>query len=133
MSELNIALLKIAALFSYCGGPLLVSGLLKPRLGTQGAFLVTIAPVLVMFFGAFFLEDDVDDRIARAAVWSGRQGLYLLLAMDAYAVWSFAHGLRLSEPWLYYTGIVVGLIGSVLYLRAGRRWVEARNARVSRA
>jgi hypothetical protein len=127
VNELSIAFLKIAALFSFCGGPLLVSHQLKPRFGTHVAYLVTIAPVVVMLFGAFFLEDDVEDRIARAAVWWGRQGLYVVLAMDAYAMWWFAHGLHVSEQWLYYTGIVVGLIWSAVYLRAGRRWVVARN------
>jgi hypothetical protein len=127
VKELSTTFVKIAALFSFCGGPLLVSDLLKPRFGTHVAFFVTIAPVLVMLFGALFLEDDVEDRIARAAVWWGRQGLYVVLAMHAYAVWRFARGLHVSEQWLYYAGIVVGLIWSTAYLRAGRRWVVARN------
>jgi hypothetical protein len=127
VNELSIAFLKIAALFAFCGGPLLVSDQLKPRFGTPAAFLVTIAPVIVMLFGAFFLEDDPEDRIARAAVWWGRQGLHVVLAMDAYAIWRFAHGLHVSEQWLYDAGIVVGLIWSAVYLRAGRRWVLARD------
>jgi drug/metabolite transporter (DMT)-like permease len=127
VKELSTAFVKIAALFSFCGGPLLVSAQLKPRFGAHVAFLVTIAPVLVMAIGTLFLEDDVEDRIARAAVWCGRQGLYVVLAMHAYAIWWFAHGFHVSEQWLYYTGIVVGLIWSTVYLRAGRRWVVARN------
>jgi hypothetical protein len=124
VNELIVALVKIAALFSFCGGPLLVSAQLKPRFGTRGAFLVTIAPVLVMFIGTMFLEDGVEDRLARAAVWWGRVGLYVVLAMHAYAIWWFARGFHISEPWLYYTGIVVGLIWSTVYIRAGRRWVK---------
>jgi len=127
VKDLSIAFLKIAALFSFCGGPLLVSDQLKPRFGTQGAFLMTVTPVLLMLFGAFFLEDDVEDRIARAAVWWGRQGLYVALAMHAYAIWWFALGHHVSEQWLYHLGIVVGLIWSTVYLREGRRWVVARN------
>ena len=127
MKELSIAFIKIAALFSFCGGPLLVSGQLKPSFGTVVAYLVTITPVIVMLIGALFLEDDVEDRIARAAVWWGRQGLYVALAMHAYAIWWFARGHQVSELWLYYAGIVVGLIWSIVYLRAGRRWVAARN------
>jgi hypothetical protein len=133
VKDLSTAFLKIAALFSFCGGPLLVSDQIKPRFGTHVAFLVTIAPVLVMLFGALFLEDDVEDRIARAAVWLGRQGLYVVLAMHAYAIWWFVHGLHVSEKWLYYAGIVVGLIWSTVYLRAGRRWVVARNRSAGRA
>jgi hypothetical protein len=129
VNELKTGLFKVAALFSFCGGPLLISNLLKPRYGTQVAFLVTMIPVVVMLFGALFLEDDVEDRTARAAVWWGRQGLYVALAMHAYAIWRFAGGLHVSEPWIYYAGIVVGLIWSGVYLRAGRRWVSRnRNA-----
>ena len=127
MKELSTAFVKIAAVFSFCGGPLLVCAQLKPRFGTHVAFLVTITPVLAMVIGSLFLEDDVEDRIARAAVWWGRQGLYVVLAMHGYAIWEFLHGLDVAEPWLYYAGIVVGLIWSAVYLRAGRRWVAARN------
>jgi hypothetical protein len=132
VKELSLALVKIAALFSYCGGPLLVSDLLKPRFGTQVAFPVTIAPVLLMVLGALFLDDDVEDRLARAAVWWGRQGLYVALAMHVYAIWRFALGLHVSEQWLYYAGIIVGLIWSTVYLRAGRRWVVARHRSTGR-
>lgn len=127
MSGLSAALFKMAALFSFCGGPLLVSDQLKPRFGTPVALLVTLTPVLVMLIGTLFLEDDVEDRIARTAVWWGRQGLYAALAMHAYATWRFAHGLRVSEQSLRYAGIVVGLVWCVVYLRAGRRWVVARH------
>lgn len=127
MKELSTAFLKIAALFSFCGGPLLVSDQLKPHFGTHVAFLVTVTPVLAMLLGALFLEDLVEDRIARAAVWWGRQGLYVVLTMHAYAIWRFAHGLHVSEQWLYYAGIGVGLIWSIVYLRASRRWVRAQN------
>lgn len=81
-----------------------------------------------MVIGTLFLENDVEDRLARAAVWWGRQGLYVALAMHAYAIWRFAHDLRVPEQWLYYAGIVVGLIWSTVYLRAGRRWVAARRS-----
>lgn len=132
MNGLRTTLFKIAALFSFCGGPLLVSDQLKPHFGTPVAFLVTMTPVVVMLIGALFLEDDVEDRIARAAVWWGRQGLYVALAMHAYAIWRFAHGLRVSEQYLYYGGIVVGLIWSTVYLRTGRRWVVARSKPLDR-
>ena len=127
MKDFSTAFLKIAALFSFCGGPLLVSDQLKPRVGTDAAFLLTVAPVLVMLIGALFLEDGVEDRLARAAVWCGRQGLYVVFAMHAYAIWWFARGHYVSEQWLYYTGIVVGLIWSAVYLRAGRRWFVPRD------
>jgi hypothetical protein len=122
MNDLKIGILKIAAIFSSCGGPLFVFERLKPRLGTQGAFLLAEGPAIIMFFGAFWLDDDLGDRFARFVVKCGRRALYLAALMHAYAVWCFASGLRVSEQYLYYTGIVAGLIWSAFYLRASQRW-----------
>jgi hypothetical protein len=127
MGEFRIAFLKIAALFSFCGGPLLVSDRLKPHFGPQVAFLVTFVPVGLMFFGALFLEEDIGDRLARVAVWLGRQALYVVVAMHVYAVWRFANGLRVSEQYLYYIGIGVGFVWAMLYLYTARRWATPPN------
>jgi hypothetical protein len=114
------AVLKIAALFSYCGGPLFISELLKPRVGVMPAFLLTFLPVGFMLIGALCLGE-TGDRWSTAAVWAGRQGVYLVLAMHLYALWCFANGAHVSEQYLYYFGIGVGVVWSVGYLRAARR------------
>jgi hypothetical protein len=116
------AMLKIAALFTYCGGPLLVAGVLKPRLNGTPAFLITFLPVGLMVVGALCLYDDTRSRWSSAAVRAGRLGLYVALGMHAYAVWRFAHGHHVPDQSLHYLGIAVGVAWSVAYLRAARRW-----------
>jgi hypothetical protein len=118
---MKVALLKIAALFSSCGGPLFVFGLLKPRLGVGPAFFIIYLPVALMLIGALCLED-APSRWPLAAVRAGRQALYVVLGMHLYALWCFANGVRVSEQYLYYFGIAVGAVWSIAYLREARRW-----------
>src|SRR5262245_57009707 len=116
--------LKVAALFSYCGGPLFIIDLLKPR-PDVGTFVISFLPVGLMVVGALCLHDDTHSRWSHAAVWVGRQSLYVVLGMHAYAVWRFAHGVRVPDQSLHYLGIAVGVAWSVAYLRASRRWVSS--------
>ena len=118
------AVLKITALFSYCGGPLFIGELLKPRLGVGPAFLITFLPVGLMVLGALCL-DDTRNRWSIAAVWAGRQGLYVVAAMHLYALWRFVDGVRMPDQSLYYLGIIVGAVWSIAYLRAARRWTSS--------
>lgn len=117
--------IKISALFSSCGGPLFVFELLKPRLGVKPAFFVTYLPVGLMVIGALCLDDPLRDRWSLTAVQAGRLGLIIALLMHAYALWCFVSGARVSEQWLYYFGIAVGVAWSVAYLRAARRWMPS--------
>jgi len=50
-------LIKIGALISYCGGPLILSDSLKPRIGTPLAFGATFAPIALLLFGIMALAD----------------------------------------------------------------------------
>jgi len=121
---MKVALLKITALFSYCGGPLFISDLLKPRYPSGLVFSLTFLPVGLMVLGALSL-DGTRDRWSTAAVWAGRQGLYVVLAMHVYAIWCFLDGVRVREQSLHYFGIAVGIVWSVAYLRAARRRAPA--------
>jgi hypothetical protein len=121
---MRVAVLKITALFSYCGGPLFIAELLKPRLGVWPAFLITFLPVGLMVIGALGL-DEPRDRWSIAAVRAGRKGLYIVLGMHFYALWCFLEGTRVSEQSLYYLGITVGTAWSIAYLRAARRWASS--------
>jgi hypothetical protein len=120
---MRMAVLKIAALFSYCGGPLFINELLKPHLGVNPTFLVTFLPVGLMVLGALCL-DETRNRWSNAAVWAGRQGLYIVLGMHLYALWCFVNGTRVPEQSLYYLGIIVGVVWSIAYLRAARHWTS---------
>jgi hypothetical protein len=117
-------LLRIAALFSYCGGPLFIADLLKPRMSAGMAFLITFPPVLLMVLGALLMDDDLRSRWASTAVRAGRLGLYIVLGTHAYALWCFVRGVRMPDQVLHYLGIGIGVVWSIYYLRAARRWVR---------
>lgn len=117
--------LKITALFSYCGGPLFIAELLKPRFDKVVVFLITFFPVGLMVLGALLMEDDTASRWSAAFVRAGRWGLYVVLGMHAYALACFINGTRISEQGLYYFGIAAGVGWSIAYLRAARRWVSS--------
>lgn len=119
-------LLRLAALFSYCGGPLFIADILKRRLGPgPAAFLITFLPVGLMVLGGFSLDDRTRSRWSRTMVWAGRQALFVVLGMHAYAAWFFAHGVRKPDQGLHYIGILVGVVWSVAYLRESHRWAAA--------
>ena len=118
-------LLKLAALFSYCGGPLFVGGLLRRHIDPMAGFLITFLPVALMIVGAFFLDGDTEDRLASSFVRAGRLGCYVTLAMHVYGLGCFANGTRVPDQSLNYFGIAVGLAWTVFYLRAARRWAMA--------
>jgi len=95
------AVLRIAALFSYRGGPLFIADVWKPRLNGVPAFLKTFLPVGFMVIGALFLNDATHDRTSFAAVWAGRQGLYIVLGMHVYALWCFVDGVHVPDQSLH--------------------------------
>src|SRR5262249_53539490 len=115
------AVLKLTALFSFCGGPLFVAELLKPRIGTGQGFVITFLPVGMMVIGTLCLEDN-RSRWTIAVVRTGLLGLVIVMGMHLYALWCFANGVRIAEQYLYYFGITVGMGWSIFYLRAARRW-----------
>jgi hypothetical protein len=117
--------LKIAALFSYCGGPLFIADLLKPRHSTVAAFWITFLPVGFMAIGALCLDDDTRSRWSRVVVRAGRTGLFLVLGMHLYAIWCFVNGVHVPDQALHYMGIAIGLAWSFAYLRASRRWISS--------
>ena len=118
------AVLKIAALFSYCGGPLFIADLLKPGLGTGLPFFITFLPVGLMVLGALCL-DETQNRWSFMAVTAGRQSVYIVFGMHLYALWCFVDGVRVPDQRLHYIGIAVGMVWSVAYLRAARRWMSS--------
>lgn len=121
---MRVAALKLAAIFSYCGGPLFLCDLLKPSLTVALAFSITFLPVLLMVLGAFCLED-ARSRWTRAGLRAGRLGVYAVLTMNVYAVWCFAHGVRVPDQTLHYIGIAVGLVWTAVYLWEAHRWESA--------
>lgn len=119
---MKVSLLKIAALFSYCGGPLFIADMLKRRHDSGWNFVITFAPVLLMVFGAFCVDDTLRSRGSAWCVWAGLQGLYVVAAMNVYMLWRFSDGVRVPDQSLHYIGVTVGVVWGVVYWRAARRW-----------
>lgn len=129
MTRFGAFVLKTAALLSFCGGPLLVTDELKPRLGTGWAMALTFAPIAAMIFGAFPLgvdAEDEPDRLDRACVWAGLGGVVVLLGMDAYAVWKLSVSPARADLGLMTVGLCVGLLSSVWYVVLARRFLRRK-------
>jgi hypothetical protein len=124
-AELGLGVLKIAALLSYCGGPLFIADILKPRLNMGLAFSMTFLPILLMLLGAFCLGDPTHGPWSSRLVRGGRLGLFIVLGMNLYAIGRFVDGVRVPDQSLHYIGIAVGVAWSVAYLRAARRWTSS--------
>jgi cell division protein FtsW (lipid II flippase) len=143
MNLFQQVLIKLGALFSYCGGPLIVCEMLKPRLGMFLAFAVPFVPILLMIFGAESLfdpspqrqgvapgrlryESDSDDwlRWEILSVRLGLIGALLTLMMHAYGAWSLATTPPRPDHGLYVFGIVVGIPLAGVYAHAARRWLN---------
>jgi hypothetical protein len=108
-------LIKLAALLSFCGGPLLVAELLEPALGGPGSFAVAFAPLAVVLYGALFLEDPSPARLDLAIVRVGLCGVPPVMGMNVYAVWHLATHPARPDRGLIVLGVVVGTLAAVFY------------------
>ena len=142
MSELWYGVIKIGALACYCGGPLLLSDVLKVRYGTPIAFGVTFLPILLMFFGTDPLMDRTSRRGARDSLTQGEPvshegvdwgvlvmrlglaGALVVLGMNAYGAWLLTTMPRRPDHYLYVVGVVVGTPLAGLYAFAAVRWLR---------
>lgn len=142
MSELWYGFIKIGALACYCGGPLLLSDVLKVRYGTPFSFGVTFLPILLMFFGTDPLMDRSSRRHARDFLnqgepvshegvdWGvlvmrlGLAGALVVLGMNAYGAWLLTTMPRRPDHYLYVVGMVVGTPLAGLYAYVAMRWLR---------
>lgn len=127
-------IVKIGALISYCGGPLILSDSLKPRIGVPLAFGVTFAPIALLLFGIMALADSpwTGPRAERAdpeapshgilMVRLGVVGAVLTLLMHGYGAWTLATTTARADSGLNLVGLVVGvpMAGGFLYLARKR-------------
>lgn len=108
-------LVKLTALLSFCGGPLLVAELLEPALGGPGSFVAAFAPLAVVLYGALFLEDPSPARLDLAIVRAGLCGVPPVMGMNVYAVWHLAAHPARPDQALIALGVVVGTLAAALY------------------
>jgi len=112
----------LAFLFSFCGGPLFVADLLKPRFGEAG-FWVATAPLMMALLGAFsFMElprigpgPELRSRLGSHAVVAGLAGVMIIGLMNAFTVWQLTLDQDRADRSLIITGIIVGTVSSVGY------------------
>lgn len=118
LSIWHILLLKIAALLSFCGGPLYVTDLLEPTLGNPQAFAVGFVPVALMLFGTFSLAEDVLSGFPKLLVRLGAASALVLVAESVFASWRILAGETRADAVLILLGCIVSFITASFYLRA---------------
>lgn len=124
-SPLGLLLLKIAALFSYCGGPLLFSSHLKPWLGDMGAFIATFSPIVLVLLGALALRDRDNDRWGVLSIRAGQIGAAALAVINIVALFVLWRGPASADAGLILVGIVVGWLTAVGYGWAAHHHLRA--------
>ena len=82
----QLLLLKLAALFSFCGGPLVVADSLKTQMDKDAAFAIAFVPIVGLIFGAYSLWESLPDRLDNAMVILGALSALALLGMNMFAV-----------------------------------------------
>lgn len=124
-SPSGLLLLKVAALFSYCGGPLLFSSHLKPWLGDMGAFIATFAPIVLVLLGALALRDRDNDRWGVFSIRAGQIGVATLALVNLAAVFVLWSGPPSADAGLNIVGIVVGWLTAAVYGWAAHQHLRA--------
>jgi hypothetical protein len=122
-------LIKIAALLSICGGPLVVMDTLRPLIGRAAALIVVCAPSALIYLGAISLRDPDTNRWRNTFVWIGVVGVSILSLMNAYAVWYLVAGRFHPNRGLVIFGIVVGIVTAAVFAYFANRVLRRRSDR----
>ena len=135
--SLRHLLTKLAALFSFCGGPLVLCDVLKPRIGVGMAVVVTFAPILFMLLMADELFDGPPVRSAvqdpapkRGVRWGilfmrlALVGALATLLMHGLGAWILATNVPRPDGGLTWFGIVVGIPIAAAYAYFATRWLD---------
>jgi hypothetical protein len=112
----QLLLLKLAALFSFCGGPLVLADTLKVRLDRDLAFVIAFLPSVALIFGVYSLwRGTARERWDTAMVLLGALGAIALMAMNAFAIVELANGPARADAGLIELGIAVGTVFAAFY------------------
>jgi hypothetical protein len=107
--------LKLAALFSFCGGPLFLSDVLDIKHRSPLYFAIPFAPVALLLFGALALQSEETDTLGRLSIEGGLVGAALLTAMNLYTAIELFGAPRRPDGGLMAFGIAVGLCTAIVY------------------
>jgi hypothetical protein len=111
----GVLVLKLAALFSFCGGPLFLSDVLDIKHRSLLYFAIPIAPVVLLVFGALALQSEETDTFGRLSIEGGLVGAALLTAMNLWAAFELFGALPRPDGGLMTFGIAVGLCTAIVY------------------
>ena len=124
----QVLLLKLAALFSFCGGPLVVADSLKTHMHKDLAFAIAFLPTLGLIFGIWSLWQPAPNRWDNAMVILGALAALALVGMNVYAVHELMNGAERADGGLIRLGIAVGVVFVAYYAHASHRFFTSRRA-----
>jgi hypothetical protein len=111
-----LLVLKLAALFSFCGGPLFLSDVLDIKHRSLAYFAIPFAPIALLLFGALALRSEETDAFGRWSIEGGLVGAALLTAMNVYAGVELIGSPPRPDGGLMAVGIATGLCTAVAYV-----------------
>lgn len=140
-------LVKLGALLSFCGGPLILFEVMKPRLGTEASFGVAFLPIVLMIVGSPSLRGEdllpesrrrhgmdggtMTSGIQRPWLWEirfvrlGSYGAMIALIMHVYGAWILTTTTILrADRGLCVVGLIVGIPVAVGYAYSANRWLK---------
>lgn len=112
--------LKLFALLTFCGGPLYVSEVVKPHVGQTSAFVIGIAPVLVLAFVVLMVVEERPLRHSPLLVWGGWLSLGAILIESAVATFQVVAREVPKDTGLILFGSAVSVVTAVIYQRLTR-------------
>jgi hypothetical protein len=123
-----LLLLKLAALFSFCGGPLVLADSLKAHMDKDPAFAIAFVPTVALIFGVYSLWEAVPNRWDDAMVILGALGATVLVGMNVFAVFELITSPERADGGLIKLGIAVGIVFVAYYAHASRRFFISRRS-----
>jgi len=111
----GLLVLKLSALFSFCGGPLFVSDALDIKHRSPLYFAIPFAPIALLLFGSLALRSEDTDTLGRLSIEGGLVGAALLTAMNVHAAFELFGSPPRPDGGLMAFGIAVGLCTAIVY------------------
>jgi len=121
-----LLLLKLAALLSFCGGPLVLVDSLKTHMDKDAAFAVAFVPTVGLILGVYSLWEAIPDRWDDAMVLFGALAAAALVGMNVFAIFELIDGPERADEGLIRLGIVVGMMFVAFYAHASHKFFSSR-------
>lgn len=125
----QLLLLKLAALFSFCGGPLVLADSLKTQMDKDAAIAIAFVPTVGLIFGVYSLWTPVPDRWDNAMVKFGAFAAVALVGMNVFAVLELINGPERADAGLIKLGVTVGAVFVACYADASHRFFARSSQR----